>query len=150
MRDSRVGRSLGASQPGVWAIKNIAAPIHRWIYRRTSGRVLGRNILLLSTQGRKTGKIHTNPVFFLQDSGLLVLCNVRPPSERINPWVLNLRANPTATVQIGDQLITCNARELPGPEVDRYWPRLVKLWPAYREHYERTGDRTVFTLKPRS
>ena len=149
MRGSGVGGSLGASPPAVWAIRNLVAPVHRRIYRLTRGRAMGRNVLLLSTQGRKTGKAHTNPVFFLRDSGLFVICNVRPFSERINPWVLNLRANPTATVQVGGDLITCDARELHEGEVDRYWPRLVGLWRAYREHYERSGDRTIFVLKPR-
>jgi deazaflavin-dependent oxidoreductase (nitroreductase family) len=150
MRDSGAGGSLGASRPVVWAIKNVIAPIHRWIYRRTGGRAAGRNILLLTTRGRKTGKSHTNPVFFLRDSSSFVVCNVRPHSERTNPWVLNLRANPTATVQVGADIITCDAHELRGPQIDRYWPRLVALWPAYREHYERSGDRAIFVLEPRS
>ncbi len=89
----------------VWAIKHVVAPVHRWAYRRTGGRMFGfglnRNILLLTTTGRKTGRSHTTPAFFVRDSDRLVVCNVRPGSERTNPWVLNLRANPSATVQIG-------------------------------------------------
>lgn len=81
-----VRNSFGASQPAVWTIKNVVAPVHRWIYRRTGGRVLNRNILLLTTQGRKTGKPRTTPVFFLRDSERLVICNVKPGSERTNPW----------------------------------------------------------------
>ncbi|MCV7019211.1 nitroreductase/quinone reductase family protein [Mycolicibacterium aichiense] len=149
MRYSGAGGSLGASQPAVWAIRNVVAPVHRWIYRCSRGRVLARNILLLSTEGCRTGKVHTNPVFFLRDSDQFVICNVRPRNERTNPWVLNLRAHPTATVQIGADRITCDAHELEDAQVDRYWPRLVALWPAYREHYERSGDRTVFVLEPR-
>jgi len=35
-----------------------------------------------------------------------------------------------------------------GAELDRYWPHLVALWPAYREHYERSDKRRVFVLEP--
>ena len=129
MRD-RDGRGpRGASRPGV--------------------RVLDRNILLLTTRGRKTGQARTTPVFFLRDGSRVVVCNVKPASERTNPWVLNLRADPTATVQIGPDVITCTARELHGPEVDRYWPELVALWPAYAKHYERSGERAIFVLQSR-
>jgi F420H(2)-dependent quinone reductase len=141
--------SFGASRPAVWAIKHVVTPVHRCIYRRTGGRVLSRNVLLLTTQGRKTGEPRTTPVFFLRDGGRLVVCNVKPGSERTNPWVLNIRANPTATVQIGSDVITCDARELHGREVDRHWPNLVALWPAYAKHYERSGERAIFVLEPR-
>lgn len=110
---------------------------------------LNRNILLLTTTGRKTGRSRTTPVFFLRDPNRLVVCNVKPGSERTNPWVLNLRANPKALVQIGSEVITCEARELHGAELDRYWPQLVALWPAYREHYRRSGQRAVFMLETR-
>ncbi len=111
--------------------------------------MLSRNILLLTTRGRKTGQAHTTPVFFLRDGSRVVVCNVKPASESTNPWVLNIRADPTATVRIGSDVITCTARELHGADVDRYWPELVALWPAYAKHYERSGQRAIFVLEPR-
>ncbi len=95
---------FGASRLAVWAIKHVVAPVHRWLYRAAGGGMfrlgsLNRSILLLTTTGRKTGKPRTTPVFLLPDSGGFVVCNVKPGSERTNPWVLNLRASPAATVQ---------------------------------------------------
>jgi F420H(2)-dependent quinone reductase len=142
--------SFAASPLAVWAIKNLVSPVHRWLYRLTDGRMSIPNILLLTTTGRKTGKLRTTPVFFLRDSGRLVVCNVKPVGERTNPWVLNLRANPTATVQVESNVIRCDARELHGRDVDHYWPKLVALWPAYRDHYQRSGERAVFILEPHS
>lgn len=144
---------IGASPTAVWAIKHIVAPIHRYAYRITGGRAFrwgrrNQSILLLTTTGRRTGRLHTTPVFFLRDSGRFVVCNVKPASERTNPWVLNLRFHPIASVQVGPDVITCTAREIEGAELERYWPRLVALWPAYQEHYERRGRRSVFVLEP--
>jgi deazaflavin-dependent oxidoreductase (nitroreductase family) len=144
---------MGASPFAVWAIKHIVAPVHRSVYRATGGRVFrwgkrSQSILLLTTTGRRTGKLRTTPVFFLRDRGRFVVCNVKPGQERANPWVLNLRSHPTASIQVGPDVITCTARQVEGAELDRYWPQLVALWPAYREHFERSGVRSVFVLEP--
>jgi hypothetical protein len=66
-----------------------------------------------------------------------------PGFERPNPWVLNLRAQ----VQIGRDSITVRARPASGNELDRYWPRLAQLWPAYQTFYDRGGKRSVFVLE---
>ena len=34
------------------------------------------------------------------------------------------------------------------PELDRYWPRLTQVWPAYQTFYDRGGQRSVFVLEP--
>lgn len=146
-------RYLGATRVGVWVIKHIVSPLDRWIYQRTGGRRVFTGqplgpMLLLTTTGRRTGKDHTTPVFYLRDGDRLVVCNVNPGFERPNPWTLNLRANPIARVQIGPVSGTYQAREASEAEVDRYWPQLVQTWPAYQTLYNRSGQRHVFLLEP--
>ena len=77
-----------------------------------------------------------------------IVCNVNPGFERANPWTLNLHANPTAQVQIGKVRSGYQAREASQAEVDRYWPHLVAVWPAYQTFYNRSGQRFVFVLEP--
>lgn len=142
----------GSSRIAVWVVRHVVAPTHRGLYRATNGRAFrwgrrSRSILLLTTTGRRTGRQHVTPVFFLRDGERLVLCNVRPHGERRNPWVLNVTAQPRVEVQVGADHIRCTAREANDEEVDRYWPRLVSLWPAYQEHLRRGGERTVFVLE---
>src|SRR4030095_9183489 len=91
---------LGAARAGVGVIKHIVSPLDRRLYRWTNGRFLsfGRPLaptLLLTTSGRKSGRPHTTPVFYLRDGDSVILCNVNPGFERPNPWTLNMRANPT-------------------------------------------------------
>jgi deazaflavin-dependent oxidoreductase (nitroreductase family) len=104
--------------------------------------------LRLPTTGRRTGKEHTTPVYYLRDGTRLVLCNVNPGFENPNPWTLNLRANPLARVQIGSEQSIYQAREASQAEVDRDFPQLVQVWPAYQKLYERSGQRVVFLLEP--
>jgi hypothetical protein len=41
-----------------------------------------------------------------------------------------------------------HAREATAEEMERYWPQLVRIWPAYRAFYEQGGERTIFVLEP--
>lgn len=150
---SAILRRLGATRIGVWVIKHVVSPLDRWLYQRTGGQrgALGKPLsplLLLTTTGCRTGKEHTIPVYYLRDGNRLVLCNVNPGFERPNPWTLNLRANPLARMQIGSERSLYQAREASQAEVDRYWPQLVQVWPAYQTLYERSGQRLIFLLEP--
>jgi deazaflavin-dependent oxidoreductase (nitroreductase family) len=145
-------RRLGATYLGVWVIKHVVSPLDRWLYQRTDGRRVSTGrplgpLLLLTTTGRRTGMEHTTPVYYLRDEDRLVVCNVNPGFEHPNPWTLNLQANPVARVQIGPVSGIYQAREASEAEIERYWPQLVQVWPAYQALYDRSGQRLVFVLE---
>jgi deazaflavin-dependent oxidoreductase (nitroreductase family) len=153
IRQVGLRRRLGGTFLGVWLIKHLLSPLDRHLYRWTGGRGigLGRPLaprLLLTTIGRQSGQERTVPVFYLRDGDRLVVCNVNPGFERANPWTLNLRAHPLARVQMGATSGAYHAREATAAEVAQYWPRLVRIWPAYQAFYERGGERTLFVLEP--
>lgn len=144
---------LGGTRVGVLAIGRVVSPLQRRLYRSTGGRfsLTGRApVLLLTTTGRRSGRARTAPLLYLRDGDRVVICNVNPGFERPNPWVLNLHAQPRARVQIGRDTIMVRARPASGNELDRYWPGLAKLWPAYQVFYDRGGKRSVFVLEPDS
>lgn len=87
-------------------------------------------------------------MFFLRDGGRYVVCNVRPEGEWLNPWVRNMVADPAVSIQIGANLIHCQARKATATELENYWPKLVSPWPAYQDHSRRGGERSVFVLEP--
>ncbi len=144
--------SLGATRLGVWLIKHVFSPAQRLLYRATGGRVFttggrGKDVLLLTTRGRRTGLERTIPVYFLRDGDRIVICNVNPGFERTNPWVTNLRATPIAKLQIGTVVAQYHAREASEGEMGLYWPQLLKIWPAYGSFFEKSQQRTVFVLE---
>jgi len=146
-------RRLGGTRLGVLAIGRVISPVQRHLYRWTGGRISLTGpapVLLLTATGRHTGRARTVPLFYIRDGHRLVICNVNPGFERPNPWTLNLHADPHARVQIGRDIITVRARTAADHELDRYWPKLTEIWPAYQIFYDKGGKRTLFILEPDS
>lgn len=140
---------IGGTRAGVWVIGKVISPFQSWVIRTTGGRVTltGKPVLLLTAVGRRSGLPRTVPLLYLRDADDLIVCNVRPPWERRNPWPLNVRANPEVTVRIKGVSTPRVARDARPEEIERLWPGLVALWPPYERFFARTRERTVFVLE---
>ncbi|HEX6679009.1 MAG TPA: nitroreductase/quinone reductase family protein [Gaiellaceae bacterium] len=140
---------IGGTRAGVWVIGKLISPLQSWVIRTTAGRVAltSKPVLLLTATGRRSGRPWTVPLLYLRDHDDLVVCNVRPPGERRNPWPLNVRANPDVTIRINGVAESRMAREARPEEIERLWPRLVALWPPYERFFARTHERAIFVLE---
>lgn len=140
---------IGGTRAGVWVIGNLISPVQRWVIRTTGGRVTLTNkpVLLLTAIGRRSGRPRTVPLLYLRDDDHLIVCNVRPPAERRNPWPLNVRADPEVTIRINGVAESRIARDARPDEIERLWPRLVALWPPYERFFARTHERAIFVLE---
>jgi deazaflavin-dependent oxidoreductase (nitroreductase family) len=142
---------VGGTAPGIWLIKNVVSPLQRATYRGTRGRVslTGRlPVLLLTTTGHRSGKPRTVPVFYLRSGDSYVICNVRPPGERVNPWVGNVRANPTVRLEVSGLQLWGRARPATEAELGRFWPQLITVWPAFQTFFSAGGERSAFVVDP--
>ena len=140
----RWGRNLSA-----W----IYTPADKLLYRLTRGR-RGLSppaaVLLLTTTGRKTGQPRRVPVLYLRDGSRLWVVASNYGQERHPAWSANLLADPEATVSIRGEEREVRARLATDDEKKALWPRLLKLYPAWKE-YATWTDRSfrVFCLEPR-
>lgn len=125
-------------------INRVIVRMNVYVYRKSGGKLLGRmgklDFLLLTTQGRKSGRPRTNPVAYLYDAGRFVICAAYG-GEPVNPaWFMNLRAVPRVMVEIGRERIDATAMVVdPGAERDRLWQRLVDALPVYARYQNRTS-----------
>jgi F420H(2)-dependent quinone reductase len=136
-----------------WLVKHVVSPMDRVSFRLTGERLrlgIGRPVLLLSTLGRRTGQVRSTPIFYLRDGANLVVCNVRPPGERTNAWPQNLDHQPAVEVTVEGRRRRVTARRATEEEIDRLWPRLIRIWPLYADYYRHTKERHVLVLTPRS
>ena len=116
--------------------------IHRAVYRasggRVGGRLAGRDMLLLTTTGRRSGEPRTTPLSYLTDAAdfVVVASNNGAPADPA--WWLNLAADPAAEIQVGGRQYVVRAHRAEGEERARLWPLLVAYNPPYATYAKRT------------
>jgi deazaflavin-dependent oxidoreductase (nitroreductase family) len=126
---------------------------HAGVYRATGGKLFGRvgksRILLLNTIGRKTGRKRTSPLLYVMDGEDFVVIASKGGAATHPAWYLNLRANPEATVEIGDREVQVEAEEADPEEKARLWQKMVEMYPAYDAYQEKTErEIPLLVLRP--
>jgi deazaflavin-dependent oxidoreductase (nitroreductase family) len=114
------------------------------LIRLTKGRIARlwrRQVLVLTTRGRKSGKQRTVPLQFFPDGEdmIVVAANSGLPSPP--GWYLNLTAEPRARVEVGDRALDVRAEELSADAAAAFWPRVLQIAPDYARYPRRTGRR---------
>jgi len=121
----------------------LVSRFHVWLYRSTRGRVgarIGNNlpVLLLTTTGRKSGKRRTTPLLYVEDGGRYVIVASVGGSAKHPAWYLNLRADPSATIEVGGRTIAVRAETAEPEERTRLWHALIRMYPTYDTYQART------------
>ena len=68
---------------------------------RVGGHWNGRDLLLLTTVGRKSGREHTTPAVFTRDGDRLLVYASKGGAPTHPDWYLNLLAEPQVTLEVG-------------------------------------------------
>jgi deazaflavin-dependent oxidoreductase (nitroreductase family) len=118
-------------------------------YERTGGREgntfmdTGLPVVLLTTRGRKTGKLRKSPLMRVEHNGEYALVASKGGMAENPLWHANLIANPDeATLQDGPEPFTIDVREVEGEERASWWTRAVEAYPPYAEYQEK-ADRII-------
>jgi len=125
-----------------------------WILKLSGGRLgnafLGVPVLLLTTVGRKSGKLRTRPLYYLEtDDGHYVLVASNAGTSKDPAWLLNLRANPEVTVEVLGQKRKMWAHVASEEEKEALWPQLLELFPTWQMMEERsTRSFKIVVLDP--
>ena len=105
---------------------------------RVGGQFEGAPLLLLHTTGAKSGVERVNPVMYQADGDRLAVFASKAGAPTNPDWYHNLRANPTATVEVGTETVQVVAREAEGEERDRIWARQKERFPGFADYEEKT------------
>jgi len=102
------------------------------------GGWVGVPILLLTTQGRRSGRRRTQPLLYLSTDAGYALVASYGGSDRHPDWYLNLEANPEVEIQVGPVRKRMLARTTTPERRAELWPRLVALYRDYDVYQSRT------------
>jgi F420H(2)-dependent quinone reductase len=133
-----------------WRVRNAmgrgAKKLHSSIYRASDGRIwgtmFGGPILLLNTTGRKSGQRRTTPLMYASDGDDFILIASNGGAPNHPAWYLNLKANPEATVEVGDREVRVRAEEAHQEEKARLWQKMVEVYSGY-DGYQRKTEREI-------
>jgi F420H(2)-dependent quinone reductase len=116
---------------------------HSLIYRLSGGRLGGklgeRDILMLTTMGRKSGEPRTTGLYYFRHGDAYVVIASNGGKSADPAWWLNLKSNPHAQAQIGPRRFDVTAEEATGPERDRIWEMARREEPTFAT-YEQLRD----------
>jgi deazaflavin-dependent oxidoreductase (nitroreductase family) len=119
-------------------------------FRENEGRVggyfEGATMLLLHTEGRRTGTEYVNPLVYLPDDGRWVVIGSKGGAITDPDWVRNLETNPDAEIEVGTDRIPVRATKIlrEGPEREALYARQVERRASFADYLEKTkGFRSI-------
>jgi deazaflavin-dependent oxidoreductase (nitroreductase family) len=110
----------------------------------------GARAVILTTTGRKTGKLRRTPLIRVKDGDdyLVVASLGGAPDHPL--WYLNLVANPDVTIHDMAEVHELRARVASPEEKAARWPAATAVWPDYDVYQARTErDIPLVVLEPR-
>jgi deazaflavin-dependent oxidoreductase (nitroreductase family) len=119
----------------------VARHVRRYVETdgRSGHRWNGRNTLLLTTRGRRSGKLRRTALIYGQDGDRYVVVASNGGARNHPFWYLNLSAEPEVQVQVGAERFAARARTAGGEERPRLWRLMAGIWPDYERYQKRTG-----------
>jgi deazaflavin-dependent oxidoreductase (nitroreductase family) len=98
--------------------------------------------LLLTTTGRKSGRVLTLPLIFGVSGVDYVVVASKGGAPTHPAWYLNLEANPNVWVQVKAEKFAARARAAQGTEREGLWHKMVELYGPYADYQTKT-DRQI-------
>ncbi len=124
--------------------------INVFLYRLTGGllggRMLGQNVLLLTTVGRKSGKKRITPVNYYRDGDNYILVGTNWGKPGQAAWYLNLIQRPEARILVRRLNLAVKARPADETEYARLWAYTISLNPFYPRYQAQTKRRIPIVI----
>ena len=100
----------------------------------------GLPVVIITTRGRKSGKIRKFPLMRVEHDGEYALVASLGGAPTNPTWYGNLIADPTALmIQDGAEPRDFVAREVQGDERALWWERAVEAYPSYADYQLKTS-----------
>ena len=117
---------------------------------KVGGPFEGAPVLLLTSTGAKSGEQRTTPVVYQPDGDRMVIFASKAGAPENPAWFHNLRANPTATVEVGNDTVEVEAVVTDGDERERLFSKQKQLMPQFADYEQKTTrEIPVVALQPK-
>jgi len=112
-------------------------------FRANNGKVGGQfaniPLLLLTTIGAKSGQPRINPLAYTTDGDRIIILASKAGAPTNPDWYHNLIANPTVTVEIGNERFQAQATMAQGQERERLYAQVLERLPWFADYQQKTS-----------
>lgn len=123
--------------PTGWVAKHVRS------YIETGGKkghlYHGMPTLLLTTRGRKSGKLRRTALIYGQDGDRYVLAASNGGAQKHPSWYLNLLECPDVGIQVGSDKFSARARTATEEEKPPLWQEIASVFPQYDGYQKKAG-----------
>ena len=123
--------------PTGWVAKHIRT------YVETDGKkghlYQGMTTLLLSTRGRRSGRLRRTALIYGQDGDRYLLVASNGGSANHPAWYLNLSDDPAVEIQVGPDKFAARARTATAEEKPELWRKMAEIFPTYDGYQAKAG-----------
>jgi deazaflavin-dependent oxidoreductase (nitroreductase family) len=103
-----------------------------------AGPFAGRELLILTTKGAKSGEPRENPVVYSRDGDRYVVIASKGGAPTNPFWYHNLVVNPEVTVEAKGEKFQARAQTAGDDEYERLYQNHAKTMPAFNEYRQKT------------
>jgi deazaflavin-dependent oxidoreductase (nitroreductase family) len=117
--------------------KNLIADL-RANGKATSGPFLGKEVLILTTKGAKSGETRENPLVYTRDGDNIVIVASKGGAPTDPSWYHNLQKHPDVTVEAKGEKFKAKAHVMDGEEYERLYLQHANINPGFHEYRTKT------------
>jgi deazaflavin-dependent oxidoreductase (nitroreductase family) len=108
----------------------------------SGGPFFGRQVLILTTEGARTGEPRQAPLAYTRDGEDVVIVASMGGSPRHPAWYYNIQAHPTVTIELDGETVTTEAHIADEPERRRLYDQHASMHGSFKE-YETMTERVI-------
>ena len=108
----------------------------------TSGPFKGRQVLVLTTKGARSGEERSTPLVYSWEDGKHVIVASKGGAPTHPSWYHNLRTHPVVTVEAGGEKFEARARVIGDEDYERLYKLHADLNPGFWDYRKKT-DRKI-------
>lgn len=155
-RFQRSMQAFGSTRVGAWSFSKTLRHLDRVVHRISKGRtslpqvLAGLPVVMVTTTGRKSGQPRTSPLIAPPVGDTLALVGTNFGQRSTPAWVLNLEADPNATVEHHGATAAVRARPATPAEREEIWATAAGVYGGYAKYQDRITGRDIrlFVLEP--
>jgi len=122
--------------------RNLIADMRAHAGKPTSGPFLGRDVLILTTRGAKSGDTRESPLVYTRDGDHCVIVASKGGAPTHPSWYHNLVKHPEVGVEVLGKKFDALAHIAGGDEYERLYHQHAEINPSFHDYRKRT-TRTI-------